>query len=124
MTDTDLTGHVLAYAREHLGTEPSYLWPDKHPSFGVLRHSSGRWFGMIMRLDYEKVGVDKHGECGVLNVKANPELIDALVTRTGFSRGYHMNKTHWVSVRLDGSVELDDVWDLLHDSFRLTGGKS
>lgn len=122
MHDPDITGEVLTYARDHLATSPAYLWPDRHPSFGVLRHPSGRWFGMVMRLDHRKVGVDKRGECGVLNVKAPPELIDALVTRPGFSRGYHMNKTHWVSVLLDGTVGVDDVLDLVHMSYRLTGG--
>lgn len=116
----NLTDTVFAYARDYLGVEPVYLWPDTNPSFGALRHSSGKWFGMVMQLDYGKVGVDKRGTCGALNVKAQPELIDALTTRNGFTRGYHMNKNHWLTVRLDGSVPVEDVLDLLHESYRLT----
>ena len=115
-----LVDAVLAYAREHLATEPVLPWPQKHPENRALRHASGTWFGMLMRLPYVKMGVDKQGWCEVLNLKAEPELVDALVTRPGFTRGYHMNKRHWVSVRLDGTV---DEEDLLHASFLLTGGK-
>ena len=118
-----LVDAVLDYARQHLGTEPEYPWPQQYPENRALKHASGKWFGLLMELEYAKVGVDKQGTASVLNLKAEPELIDALVTRPGFTRGYHMNKKHWLSVLLDGTVSEDDVLDLLHGSFLLTGGK-
>lgn len=36
---------------------------------------------------------------------------------------YHMNKTHWLSVILDGSMEEKDIIALLSDSFQLTAPK-
>lgn len=114
---------VLTYARDFLGTEPDHIF-DKHPTFGALRHDgSKKWFGLVMRLNYGQVNVDKPGELDAMNVKAEPELIDALVARDGFVRGYHMNKRHWVTVFLDGSVGQEDALDLLHGSFRLTAGR-
>ena len=37
--------------------------------------------------------------------------------------GYHMNKQHWISIILDGSMEREDILQLIQDSFDLTAPK-
>ena len=36
---------------------------------------------------------------------------------------YHMNKEHWISVILDGSMEEEDICRLIEESFELTAPK-
>mgnify|MGYP003474968838 CR=1 FL=1 len=36
---------------------------------------------------------------------------------------YHMNKLHWVSIILDGSMSDEEIRRLVHDSYRLTAPK-
>ena len=60
-----------------------------------------------------------------INLKAEPLKADFL--RDAFSAvlpGYHMNKRHWISVILDGSMEDGDICALIGDSYRLTGTKT
>lgn len=59
-----------------------------------------------------------------MNVKAEPmkgdfwrQVFPAVVP------AYHMNKKHWVSVILDGSMTDDQVMTLIQDSFDLTAPK-
>ena len=59
-----------------------------------------------------------------INAKATPE--GCFLLRELFSAvvpAYHMNKTHWVSVILDGSMEDVDILQILRDSYRLTAPK-
>ena len=59
-----------------------------------------------------------------INVKAEPTA--GQFWRKVFSAvvpAYHMNKTHWLSIILDGSMEERDVVALLSDSFHLTAPK-
>lgn len=59
-----------------------------------------------------------------INVKARPAAAE--FWRQVFSAvipAYHMNKTHWISVILDGSMEEKDVRGLIEDSFCLTRPK-
>ncbi len=59
-----------------------------------------------------------------INVKAEPSL--AAFWRTAFPAvvpAYHMNKTHWLSIILDGSMEERDIVALLSDSYHLTAPK-
>jgi len=59
-----------------------------------------------------------------INVKADPAA--SSFWRTVFPAvvpAYHMNKTHWLSIILDGSMEEKDIQALLYDSFCLTAPK-
>lgn len=56
----------------------------------------------------------------LLTAKADPEDVTALVEQhDGIERGYHMDKRHWVSAALDGSVPADLLTGLVEDSYRL-----
>ena len=88
----------------------------------VLRHSdSGKWFGILMRVAPQKVGRQSDIPLELLNVKIAPE--DGFVARELFDSilpAYHMNKTHWVTVVLDGSVPSPFVNRMIAKSYLLT----
>ena len=55
-----------------------------------------------------------------LNLKCDPEL--ALHLREVFPAvlpGYHMNKKHWNTVILDGTIPDDDICSMIDDSYEL-----
>jgi predicted DNA-binding protein (MmcQ/YjbR family) len=55
-----------------------------------------------------------------INLKAEPADVTGLVeTYEAVERGYHMNKKHWVTVRLDGSLPAGLVEGLIEDSYDL-----
>ena len=88
----------------------------------VLRHTGSRkWFGIIMSVKRSKVGMPGEGEVDVLNLKSNPE--DSIILFELYDRiipAYHMNKTHWISVILDGSLPYGLVLKLIDKSFYIT----
>ncbi len=55
-----------------------------------------------------------------INLKCDPDL--AMHLRefyTAVQPGYHMNKKHWNTVILDGSVPDDDIFSMADDSYDL-----
>ena len=55
-----------------------------------------------------------------LNLKCDPEL--ALHLREVFPAvqpGYHMNKKHWNTIILDGTIPNDDICSMIDDSYYL-----
>lgn len=52
----------------------------------------------------------------VMNVKAAPDRVAELVKRPGLYTAYHMNKKHWVTILLDGTVPDADILALIRDS--------
>src|ERR1700754_3796926 len=60
------------------------------------------------------------GEPLQVSVKCDPELaVQLRAAYAAIGPGYHLNKRHWNTIRLDGSVADEMVGDLLGDSYEL-----
>ncbi|BEU04874.1 hypothetical protein OAG1_36740 [Agarivorans sp. OAG1] len=55
-----------------------------------------------------------------MNLKCQPEQIDALTDiYPAITRGYHMNKRHWLTLYFDGSDAEQEALRLIDNSFEL-----
>jgi predicted DNA-binding protein (MmcQ/YjbR family) len=55
-----------------------------------------------------------------LSVKCDPELaVQLRAAYPAIAPGYHLNKRHWNTITIDGSLSDDMVTDLLGDSYDL-----
>ncbi len=91
----------------------------------VLRHGiDGKWFGILMNVQKKKLGIDDNGTIDILNVKIDPE--ESYTVREmfeGILPAYHMNKRHWISILLDGTVPMELCEILINKSYDLTRKK-
>lgn len=117
-----MTRHSLFhYTTTKYNTPPDYPWSDTN---AVLRHSSNRkWYGLVMEVGRDKLGLSGDGQIDVLTVKCDPILGSFLRTQEGFHPAYHMNKDKWITIRLDGSVPDDEIKNLIDLSYQLTEDK-
>ncbi|MCD8147635.1 MAG: MmcQ/YjbR family DNA-binding protein [Clostridiales bacterium] len=111
---------IFDYVKKKYGTEPEYLWM-RYPSYAVLRHQDNqKWYGIVMDVPRNKLGLTGIETVDILDVKCEPLMIDLLRQSLGFLPGYHMNKSNWISILLDGTVPDDTILDLLDASFQNT----
>ena len=97
---------LFAWIRQQYGTEPEYPWHDWN---AVLRHNdNNKWYGVVLEVSADKLGLPEAGIVDVLNVKSDPLLIGSLRGQDGYFPAYHMNKEKWLSIQL-GTPELDDA---------------
>lgn len=123
MGNKTLREEVLAYGRKKYRSDAEYLWEDT-PGAAVLRHADNRkWYALVMKVERVRLGIGGDGAVDVLNVKCDPGMVMILKNTVGFLPAYHMNKTRWISVLLDGTVGRDTVLDLVDQSFALTSPK-
>jgi len=107
------------YIAQTYSTDAEYPWA-AHPGYAVFRHSGNRkWFAVTMDIPREKLGMQGDGMIAVLNVKCGPVLTGSLLTEAGFFPAYHMSKTNWVSIALDGTVSAEEIQWLLETSYDL-----
>ena len=118
-----MTIDLPQYIEETYGVTGEKLFA-QYPDFRVFRHVSNRkWFAVLMELPGEKLGLSG-GNVRVVNVKCDPRMIGSFRQEKGIYPGYHMNKAHWITVLLDGTVEADQLRFLVDMSYDLTkGGK-
>lgn len=115
-----LRDKIFEYTKDTFGTNPEYLW-QKTPDTAVFRHSENKkWYAIIMDIPKRKLGIDSDEFVDIINVKCDPVLIDSLIKNKGYFRAYHMNKTKWISVLLDGTVALDEIISMINLSYELT----
>ena len=113
---------ILKYAAKMYKTQPEYLWA-RDPNYAVLRRSDNRkWYGVIMDVPCVRLGLGGTDVVDILNVKCDPGLYSLLDKRDGILRGYHMGGT-WVSILLDGSIELSQIYAMLRNSYDLVGSQ-
>lgn len=115
-----MTEEILEYIRDAYGVEPEYLW-SATPTNAALRNSkNGKWFGVLLGgLDKSKLAAGLSGKADVLNLKCDPMLSFSLIDGVRIFPGYHMNKEHWISVLLDGSLESEELRMLVDISYEL-----
>ncbi|MBR1750252.1 MAG: MmcQ/YjbR family DNA-binding protein [Ruminococcus sp.] len=113
---------IFSYSKEEYGVTPEYLWA-RFPSYAVLRRADSRkWFGLIMDIPFEKIDKDKNGKVDIINVKLDDTmLLDLLLTQEGFYKGYHISRGNWISVTLDGRVDIKKIFELLDISYAAAG---
>ncbi len=121
-TNNSLRHEVLALAQERYGSEGEYLFA-KYPGFAVLRHPNKKWYGIIMDLHRSKLGLSGEGMVDVLDVKCDPRMLGSLLLQPGILPGYHMNKGSWVTILLDGTVDMAQIEILLDISYDMVGQK-
>ena len=104
--------------RTQYSVEPDYPWDDDN---AVLRHFPGKkWFGVILNVRLSQLGLNGDQQIDILNVKCDPLLIGSFRQKQGIHPAWHMNKSSWLSIRLDGSAADEDIQFLLERSWELT----
>lgn len=73
-----------------------------------------------MDVTEDKLGLSGDRLVDALLLKCDPILVGSLRGERGFLPAYHMNKEHWVTVLLDGSVEDGRIYGLIDLSYTLT----
>ncbi|QKY68721.1 MmcQ/YjbR family DNA-binding protein [Lentibacillus sp. CBA3610] len=116
LTREDIFKHV----KENYGTLPDYPFR-KFPNYAALRHTSnGKWYGLVMNVLPEKLGLVGKIEIDILNLKCPPELNDILRNERDILPAYHMNKEHWITLVLERTDSKGEIYNLIEQSFNLT----
>lgn len=104
------------------GDEPIFPW-DNDDS-GVFKNpNNGKWYALIMCIDWSKLDKKLSGEVEVVNIKLDEAKISELHKQDGFYPAYHMNKKNWITIILDDTVPDDVLFALVDESHAFTIGK-
>ena len=112
---------VSVYIKKKYKVSPEYPWR-KYDSNAVFRHvDNNKWFALVMDVGGDKLGLETADYVSVINLKIDDMFFrDMLMGQDGIMPAYHMNKQHWITVLLDGTVPQDKIFDLIDTSFMAT----
>ena len=67
---------------------------------------------------------DLDGRPPEVSLKCDPDLAEALrAQHPAIRAGYHLNKRHWNTITIDGSIDDNEIEDMIQDSYGLVAAK-
>lgn len=110
---------VIEYVREKYGDELEFLWSG-FPSNAVWRRKDNKkWYAAMLTVSKAKLGLNSDEVVSVIDLRIDPEVLPDLVDGIKYFRGYHMNKKHWFTMCLDGSVSAEEICGWIDKSYVL-----
>ena len=111
---------IFAYIESKYATRPEQTF-SKFPEYCIFRHKhNGKWYGLVMNVQKNKLTIEGEGETDIIDVKVEPELVGSLLKKNGYYRAYHMNKENWISIDLKSDVTVQEVEEMIDNSYELT----
>ena len=110
---------VISYIYDRYGDELEYPW-EKLPENAVWRRKdTKKWYGTIQKISKSKLGLYSDEIVEVINLRIRPEKMETLLSCGKYYPGWHMNKKRWCTIILDGSVETEEIYKAIDESYLL-----
>lgn len=110
---------VITYVRDKYGDELEYLW-EKFPDNAIVRRKDNqKWYAAILTVSRHKLGMDSDELVEILDLRMSSDDIEKIVDNKIYLPGYHMNKRHWFTICLDGTVSNEEIFTRIDESYDL-----
>ena len=119
---SDAAKQVIQYVKDTYQDELEFLWK-RFPDNAIFRRQdTGKWYGAMLVLSKQKLGLNSGEKIDILNLRIEPDHLASVVDGVRFFPGYHMNKRHWYTICLDGSVPIEEIYQRINASYLLAVG--
>ena len=96
-----------------------FVWK-KFPKNAIWRRKdTQKWYGILLTVSKQKLGLLEDEPAEIFDFRMLPEELEALVDYKMYFPGYHMNKKHWCTIILDGSVPFKEICRRIDASYLL-----
>lgn len=113
------TKALIAHVKDTYGDETEYLW-QRFPNNAIWRRKdTKKWYGALLTVSKRKLGMDCDELVEVVDLRICPDELKELVDGKVYFSGYHMNKNHWYTIILDGSVSIEELCHRIAESYLL-----
>ena len=96
---------------------------EKTDAMGFMVEDKGKWYGLMMEVPLQKLGVASQANALILNVKIHPENKERLLSTDGVYEAYHMNKKHWISIALNVCTDDALIKECIYTSYKCVAKK-
>lgn len=113
---------IISTTEQRYGDTLEYPWGIEDGAAVIRNRKTRKWYVLLMVVPKKRLTrKDKdEGNAEVLNLHLKEETIAFLVDGKTFFPGYHMNKRHWISILLDGSLPRKEWESLIEESHSLS----
>ena len=115
----DFTREIINYAKSKYGDEVEYLW-ENYPDAAIIRRKDNKkWYVLLMTVLPKRLGLSGDEPIEIVDLRFDVDELPAKIDGQRYFAGYHMNKKHWITILLDGSVPLAEILACVDKSYAL-----
>ena len=118
-----LSKQVIKYIKDKYNDELEFLWKKSPNNAIVRRKTSAKWYAVFLTISKNKLGFASNKIVEILNLHLRPQKAEELIMSGKYFPAYHMNKYHWNSIILNGTVPNEDIKNMIEDSYEMTKPK-
>lgn len=121
--ESNQTQEIVNYVKKKYNDNLEFLWKNT-PKNAIWRNQiNKKWYGLILTISENKLGIKSNKTVEILNLKFLKNQTEQIVDNKKIFPGYHMNKKSWITIKLDGSVALEEIYKLIDNSYQLSINK-
>lgn len=115
---------VIEYIKEKYNDELEFLW-EKYDNNAIWRNKeNNKWYALLVTISERKLGIDSDKIIEAIDLRYQKEEIGDFIDGIKVYPGYHMNKKSWITIKLDNSMETNNILELIDNSYKLSSGKN
>ncbi len=112
------TKQIIDYVEKTYGDKPEFLWP-KSPKNAIFRRKDTNcWYGALLSVMPQKIGLFGAEPVEVLNLRIDPVLLEKILDYQKYLPAFHMNKKHWMTLVLNNAIPFETVCSQIDYSFQ------
>lgn len=114
------TKEIIKYVKEKYYDDLEYLW-EKFPNNAVWRNKdNNKWYGVLLVIPKNKLGIASDEMVEILDLRYPKDDIHKIIDHKKIFGGYHMNKNNWITIKLDESINIQEIFQLIDSSYQLS----
>ena len=110
---------VIKYIREKYGDELEFLWEKFDDNAIWRRKDNNKWYGALLTAAKCKIGLEGEEKIEILDLRISPQEVESIIDNKRYFPAYHMNKKSWITVCLDGSLDIVEIYRRIDESYIL-----
>ena len=81
---------------------------------------NNKWYGALLIISERKLKLESDKMVDIIDLRYSKDKIKEMVDNEKIFEGYHMNKNSWITLKLDGSVKTEKIFELIDNSYNLS----
>ena len=113
---------VIEYIRKKYSDELEFLW-EKFDDNAIWRNKqNSKWYGALLIVSKKVFNENSDEKVEIIDLRYQKDKIESVIDGKLIFPGYHMNKQSWITIKLDYSINNEELFKLIDNSYQLSVG--
>ena len=119
----DYTYRIIDYCRNKYKDEPEYLWKRTPRNAICRRKDNHKWYLALLSVNGTKLGLKNDEIIEVINLRVHQDQMQDILKNKNIYPAYHMNKKNWITIILNGSIKIEEIYKRIDTSYEIAKKK-